>query len=203
MHSLQLLYFKAYRENDLVLLLHRIVLFKRLLEAYPYKRTLISQECKLDIPPLYRPWVWAALLEIEGDIQEGYNSIDKETPTPTDRQIEVDIPRCHQYDELLSSPVGHQKFKRILKAWVVSHPQYVYWQGLDSLCAPFLSLNFNDEALAYSCLSAFIPKYLHNFFLKDNSAVIQGTQLCCELHSSFAILFSEVNKMDSVSMVLK
>lgn len=29
-------------------------------------------------------------------------------------------------------------------------------------------------ALAYSCLSAFIPKYLHNFFLKDNSQVIQG-----------------------------
>ncbi|CAL1269718.1 unnamed protein product [Larinioides sclopetarius] len=161
------------KEKDVEYQLHRIVLFKRLLEAYPYKRTQIFQECKLDIPPLYRPWIWAALLEIEGDIQEMYDSIDKETPTPTDRQIEVDIPRCHQYDELLSSPVGHQKFKRILKAWVVSHPQYVYWQGLDSLCAPFLSLNFNDEALAYACLSAFIPKYLHNFFLKDNSAVIQ------------------------------
>lgn len=30
------------------------------------------------------------------------------------------------------------------------------------------------SALAYTCLSAFIPKYLHNFFLKDNSQVIQG-----------------------------
>lgn len=49
----------------------------------------------------------------------------------------------------------------------------MYWQGLDSLTAPFLYLNFNDEAKAYSCLSAFIPKYLHQFFLKDNSAVIQ------------------------------
>jgi TBC domain-containing protein kinase-like protein len=26
---------------------------------------------------------------------------------------------------------------------------------------------------AFACLSAFIPKYLHNFFLKDNTAVIQ------------------------------
>lgn len=129
----------------------------------------------------------------------------------------MDIPRCHQYHELLSSPIAHAKFKRILKAWVVSHPQYVYWQGLDSLSAPFLALNFNNEgmycctlqcnviflywflfrwrnlkcsyqfpkvtlwllrkyfsALAYTCLSAFIPKYLHNFFLKDNSQVIQG-----------------------------
>ena len=29
-------------------------------------------------------------------------------------------------------------------------------------------------ALAYACLSAFIPKYLHKFFLKDNSLIIQG-----------------------------
>ncbi|XP_031727261.1 TBC domain-containing protein kinase-like protein, partial [Anarrhichthys ocellatus] len=46
-------------------------------------------------------------------------------------------------------------------------------KGLDSLCAPFLYLNFNNEALAYACMSAFIPKYLYNFFLKDNSHVIQ------------------------------
>ena len=78
-----------------------------------------------------------------------------------------------QYNHLLASPEGHRKFKRILKAWVVTNPQYVYWQGLDSLCAPFLLLNFNDEALAYACLSAFIPKYLYGMFRKDNSNVIQ------------------------------
>ena len=44
-------------------------------------------------------------------------------------KIEVDIPRCHQYDALLSSPAAHRKFKRVLKAWVVSHPDLVYWQG--------------------------------------------------------------------------
>ncbi|XP_054721320.1 TBC domain-containing protein kinase-like protein [Uloborus diversus] len=161
------------KEKDVEYQLHRNIMFKKQLEAYPYKRAQILYDAKVDVPPLYRPWIWAALLEIEGDVTLIYDSIDKETVTPTDRQIEVDIPRCHQYDELLSSPIGHQKFKRILKAWVVSHPQYVYWQGLDSLCAPFLSLNFNDEALAYACLSAFIPKYLYNFFLKDNSSVIQ------------------------------
>nr|XP_048702618.1 TBC domain-containing protein kinase-like protein isoform X3 [Caretta caretta] len=110
---------------------------------------------------------------LKGAIQAKYDAIDKDTPIPTDRQIEVDIPRCHQYDELLSSPEGHAKFRRVLKAWVVSHPDLVYWQGLDSLCAPFLYLNFNNEALAYACMSAFIPKYLYNFFLKDNSHVIQ------------------------------
>uniref|UniRef100_A0A674MP71 TBC domain-containing protein kinase-like protein n=1 Tax=Takifugu rubripes TaxID=31033 RepID=A0A674MP71_TAKRU len=161
------------RERDTEYQLNRIVLFDRLLKAYPYKKNLVWKEARVDIPPLVRGLAWAALLGIEGDIQSRYESIDKDTPIPTDRQIEVDIPRCHQYDELLSSPQGHIKFRRVLKAWVVSHPDLVYWQGLDSLCAPFLYLNFNNEALAYACMSAFIPKYLYNFFLKDNSHVIQ------------------------------
>uniref|UniRef100_A0A665XDZ8 TBC domain-containing protein kinase-like protein n=1 Tax=Echeneis naucrates TaxID=173247 RepID=A0A665XDZ8_ECHNA len=161
------------RERDTEYQLIRIILFDRLLKAYPYKKNLVWKEARVDIPPLVRGLAWAALLGIEGDLQAKYETIDKDTPIPTDRQIEVDIPRCHQYDELLSSPQGHIKFRRVLKAWVVSHPDLVYWQGLDSLCAPFLYLNFNNEALAYACMSAFIPKYLYNFFLKDNSHVIQ------------------------------
>ncbi|XP_077858174.1 TBC domain-containing protein kinase-like protein isoform X3 [Macaca mulatta] len=161
------------REKDTEYQLNRIILFDRLLKAYPYKKNQIWKEARIDIPPLLRGLTWAALLGVEGAIHAKYDAIDKDTPIPTDRQIEVDIPRCHQYDELLSSPEGHAKFRRVLKAWVVSHPDLVYWQGLDSLCAPFLYLNFNNEALAYACMSAFIPKYLYNFFLKDNSHVIQ------------------------------
>lgn len=37
-----------------------------------------------------------------------YDELDKVTTTPTDRQIDVDIPRCHQYHQLLSSPEGHR-----------------------------------------------------------------------------------------------
>ena len=46
--------------------------------------------------------------------------------------------------------------------------------GLDSLCAPFVLLNYNNEALALACLAAFVDKYLHGFFWKDNSPVMQG-----------------------------
>ncbi|KAH0500791.1 TBC domain-containing protein kinase-like protein [Microtus ochrogaster] len=144
------------RERDTEYQLNRIILFDRLLKAYPYKKNQIWKEARIDIPPLMRGLTWAALLGVEGAIHAKYEAIDKDTPIPTDRQIEVDIPRCHQYDELLSSPEGHAKFRRVLKAWVVSHPDLVYWQ-----------------ALAYACMSAFIPKYLYNFFLKDNSHVIQ------------------------------
>jgi TBC domain-containing protein kinase-like protein len=73
----------------------------------------------------------------------------------------------------MSSPTAHAKLKRVLKAWVVTHPDLVYWQGLDSLCAPFVTLNFCNEALAYASLSAYVDKYLHGFFLKDNSHVMQ------------------------------
>jgi len=161
------------REKDVEYQFHRIILFERLLDGYPYTRNRIVKEARIDIPPLVRAKVWAALLNITGDIVSTYQKIDKDSVTPTDRQIEVDIPRCHQYHNLLSSPAGHQKLKSILKAWTVSHDHLVYWQGLDSLSAPFVALNFNNEALAYACLSAFIPKYLYNFFMRDNSAVIQ------------------------------
>jgi len=133
------------RETTVDYQFHRIVLFQRLLEGYPYTRDRIVREARIDIPPLLRGKIWAALLGVQGDIQGTYDAIDKESFTQTDRQIEVDIPRCHQYDALMSSPAAHRKFKRVLKAWVVSHTDLVYWQGLDSLCAPFLSLHFNDE----------------------------------------------------------
>jgi TBC domain-containing protein kinase-like protein len=129
--------------------------FNFISQGYPYTRDLIVKEAEIDIPPLLRGHIWACILWV---LENGnYEKIDK--------IIHVDIPRCHQYNELLSSPTGHNKLKRLLKSWVQSHPQYVYWQGLDSLTAPFLYLNFTNEEKAFLCLYKFIPKYLHWFFL--------------------------------------
>ena len=161
------------KEGDVRYQFKRIVLYRRLLNGYPFHRPQIWREARLDALPMYRAYIWASLLGIEHDTVARYQGIDKDSWTPTDRQIEVDIPRCHQYNTLLASPEGHRKFKRVLKAWVATNPQYVYWQGLDSLSAPFIYLNFNDEPLAFACLSAFIPKYLHGMFQRDNAAVIQ------------------------------
>ncbi|KPI91158.1 TBC domain-containing protein kinase-like protein [Papilio xuthus] len=164
---------KIIRERDTEYQFYRLLWFQRLLIGYPYTAQYIRAEAEIDIPPLVRGDVWAALLGVKGDIEEQYERIDKETPTPTDRQIDVDIPRCHQYCWLLCGSAGHRTLKRLLKAWLLTNPQYVYWQGLDSLTAPFLYLNFCNEARAFACLSAFVPKFLHKFFLKDNSAVIK------------------------------
>ncbi|KRY21265.1 TBC domain-containing protein kinase-like protein [Trichinella patagoniensis] len=120
--------------------LRRMAVLHRCLEAYPYTKDKLVVEARSDVPPLYRGYIWTALLDVPCTIDYKYANIDKESPTAADRQIEVDIPRCHQYDELLSSPTAHEKFKRIIKAWIVSHPHYVYWQGLDlaSTSLPFL-----------------------------------------------------------------
>ncbi|GAU90260.1 hypothetical protein RvY_02702-2 [Ramazzottius varieornatus] len=163
----------AIRETNLKYQLYRQILFHRLLLCYPYTTATIRKEAALDIPPLYRSRVWAALLEVQGDIAEKYDSIDKDSPCVSDRQIDVDIPRCHQYDAIMTSAVAHWKLRRILKAWIADHPQFVYWQGLDSLTTPLMYVNFHDEALAYACLTAFVRKYVYSFFLKDNTPVIQ------------------------------
>jgi TBC domain-containing protein kinase-like protein len=131
------------RERNIEYQFYRIVLFERLLSAYPFTQDMIVEQAKIDIPPLLRGRIWACLLNV---LPNGrYEKIDKVTPNATDRQIEVDIPRCHQYDDFLSSPTGHLKLKRLLKAWVTVHKQYVYWQGLGNYLCLIMSIETTKE----------------------------------------------------------
>ena len=185
------------KEKDVEYQFHRVVMFRRLLESelissighlhsyyslncilyyllgYPHTKDQIIHESKKDICPLYRSQIWAALLGVKPNYQKLYDSADKETESPIDKQIEVDIPRCHQYNEFLASSEGHIKLKRLLKAFLSSNSELVYWQGLDSLAATFLVINFHCEAIAFASMRNFIHKYVHNFFIKDNSPVMQ------------------------------
>lgn len=163
------------KEADFAYQCERIVLFKRLLSGCPFLKDELKREASIDIPPYYRAQTWAILLDVSpSKSKQLYETIDKTTLLATDRQISVDIPRCHQYNELMASPQGHQKLSRILKAWLnYNSAEYVYWQGLDSLAAPFLLLNFHNEALAFACFNAFVNKYLKGFFKKDNQLIVQ------------------------------
>lgn len=163
------------KEADFAYQCERIILFKRLLAGYPYLKDQLRRQASIDIPPYYRAQIWAVLLEVcPSKSKQLYENIDKTTPLATDRQISVDIPRCHQYNELMASPQGHQKLARILKTWLNHNlAEYVYWQGLDSLAAPFLLLNFDNEAMAFACFNAFVDKYLRGFFKKDNQLIVQ------------------------------
>ncbi|KOB73228.1 TBC domain-containing protein kinase-like protein [Operophtera brumata] len=98
---------KIIRERDTEYQFNRLIWFQRLLRAYPHTAQFVRAEAEMDIPPLLRGDVWAALL--------GY---------------------CW----LLCGAAGHRTLKRLLKAWLLTNPQYVYWQGLDSLTAPFFAI---------------------------------------------------------------
>lgn len=58
-------------------------------QSYPYKKAAIIREARKDIPPLLRAEIWAALLEVDGDLTGKYMRVDKETPTHTDRQVRI------------------------------------------------------------------------------------------------------------------
>eukprot|EP00026_Physarum_polycephalum_P002277 Phypoly_transcript_02283.p1 GENE.Phypoly_transcript_02283~~Phypoly_transcript_02283.p1 ORF type:complete len:920 (+),score=171.63 Phypoly_transcript_02283:56-2815(+) len=162
---------------------HRLQVFREILRKFhanvPQATHELSDQAKIDIPSILRGEIWSALLGIRGnDYISEYESIDVLRIGPSDKQILLDIPRCHQYHPLLASPTGHKKFKRILKAWVASNKVLVYWQGLDSTLAPFLALHFTNEALAFACLQKFMTKYLQNFYTKDNALALQEYLSC-------------------------
>ena len=50
------------RERDVRYQFKRIVLYRRLLQGYPYTRPYIWKEARTDSLPLYRSFIWAALL---------------------------------------------------------------------------------------------------------------------------------------------
>jgi hypothetical protein len=162
------------KENDVLYQCERLLLFRRLLDEWPITRNRLTYEASIDIPPFYRSRTWAALLDVRSADRLMYERMDRISVGPADRQLAVDIPRCHQYDELLASPAGHAKLKRVLKAWLMANEaDCVYWQGLDSLCAPFVWLHFANESTAFACLNAFTRKYLQGFFAPDNAPTVR------------------------------
>ena len=186
------------REHDLEYQNYRVRIFRDLLARWPASREQLMVQSRVDIPPLLRAQVWRRLLSIdEAGATLEYGQIDKDAEGPSDHQIELDIPRCHQYHHLLSSPEGHSKFRRILKAWVFCNPTLSYWQGLDSLLAPFLVRNFGSEAYAFSCLNALTRGPLRLFFGKSNAQYLQEhlllfRQLLCYHDPELGVHFHSV-----------
>lgn len=65
---------------------------------------------------------------------------------------------------------------RVLKTWVVSNPTLEYWQGLDSLTAPFVAVTWTDpsaESRAFAMLQRMVRKFLAGMFLQKNTSQLQ------------------------------
>lgn len=167
------------RRQDLDYQRVRLWLYKRLLALYPLQpsrvRKVLAQHAKIDIQPRVRNRVWAALLEVTQEQADAeWAAFDIEKPGTSDHQIDLDIPRCHQYHPLLSSPAGHEQLRRVLRYWVARNEgELVYWQGLDSVLAPFVGLFFGNDAMAAACLQAFVRRHLARVYRADNTVYLQ------------------------------
>mmetsp|Transcript_7100 Transcript_7100/g.10458 ORF Transcript_7100/g.10458 Transcript_7100/m.10458 type:complete len:873 (-) Transcript_7100:41-2659(-) len=151
---------------------HLIGMYRELLIGYPETRDAIVAKCKqYGIPPVLRGELWGAILGIPSDAEARYLRIQRELYDTSDVQIAKDVPRCHQYNLLMASVEGKAKLKRILKSWVLYHSgKQVYWQGADSICAPFLTLNFYNEARAFFSMTHMIDRFVSDIFRDDKSS---------------------------------
>ena len=75
---------------------------------------------------------------------------------------------------------------KVRKPMVKNNPE---WFRFEFRVRPTIVWFFTFTALGYACLAAFIPKYLHNFFLKDNSAIIQGERSYRSFLNIFCFIF--------------
>lgn len=79
-----------------------------------------------------------------------------------------------QYDDLLGSQEGRLRLQRILHRARKANPFYMCARGLDALGAPFLSLNFNREWIAFCCLNQFLRTFQKHLFENDNKNALKN-----------------------------
>ncbi|CCD66520.2 TBC domain-containing protein kinase-like protein [Caenorhabditis elegans] len=137
--------------------------------------SIISRLTNIGVIPTQRADVWCTLLDINETKWRDYLNLDVLASHSSDRQLEVDIPRCHQYDSYMTTPAIQESLRKVLKGWqiVTESQHFVYWQGCDSLATPFLLANMSKPHVAFACFKEFTYRYCHKFYLKDNSEVIK------------------------------
>jgi TBC domain-containing protein kinase-like protein len=103
------------KERDFNYQFARWYQFAELLQRFPHSLALIRKEASVDIPPILRGLIWGALLEIKGDPRIDYEMYSTEAEHPTDRQLDLDIPRCHQVHFIDFSIFRYWQHHRVIK----------------------------------------------------------------------------------------
>ncbi|KAI3652757.1 hypothetical protein MP228_002182 [Amoeboaphelidium protococcarum] len=164
----------AQRQKDCQYQLYLVQSYHKLLQFLPHSNQLLHRFCKLhDIPLFMAGQIWSALLDIQQSCADQFHQVDSTQQMEVDKQLDLDLPRCHPYHKQIASYYGRGMLRQIIKAWMLSNNGLVYWQGLDSVCAPFVVLHYFDISAAYACFDKFIQRYLYSFFRSDNSKVLK------------------------------
>ena len=165
-----------HRRQDYTHKFKELMLFSHICAAYPItKGKLLNELRETFAPAILRPEIWACLLgvfDLKTSKNQGVFDVSK-LSEELDRQLNVDIPRCHQYNNTLASPNGQLLLKNVLSRWIIENlGKLTYWQGQDSLCAPFAVLFIDNPELAYKGFSKFIERLLPDMFQASNKNVI-------------------------------
>ncbi|KEG10220.1 putative GTPase activating protein [Trypanosoma grayi] len=133
-----------------------------LVRRYLIDAQIVAGAAEVPVPAIIRGVVWGALLLVppESARVSVYHALNTARPSAADRQLAVDIPRCHQYHPLLASVEGNERLGRIIKAWLLLNRGLTYWQGMDSVCAILLAASFTDEALVAAQLEKLTLHYI-------------------------------------------
>lgn len=170
------------RERDIGYQRARLAIVQRVLRSG--NREQLCAECAKDVPPVLRCQVWCALLSVPEApvVEQEWRAVDIDSPGPSDHQIEVDVPRCNARHEIIGTVEGRRKLSRVLRAWVAANRGLEYWQGLDSLTAPFVALAWGlyggeddtCEMWAFAMIQRLVAKFLSGMFLQQNTSQLQS-----------------------------
>ena len=89
-----------------------------------------------------------------------------------EKQLQVDIPRCHSYHPMMQSRRIQIGLGRLLRAWALADDERVYMQGLDSVAACVLCLFPHDLALSFDVFTTFVDTALSSMFRKGNEVYL-------------------------------
>ncbi|KCV68620.1 hypothetical protein, variant 1 [Fonticula alba] len=110
--------------------------------------------------------------------ERAYDALDSAAPSASDRQLALDLPRCQPSHSALSSRrTGRRRLARALKSWCLEPAAgqgSVYWQGLDSVAAPLVSLFLHRPHMAWHQLAGLVElSGLSRLLIEDGASNIR------------------------------
>jgi len=144
----------------------------------------------LEIPDFLRKFLWTSLLGVAlkpcersspTDCFSGgyvmlhearmlqYKLISNMQYHDIERQLEQDIPRCHQYHVIMRSETAKRQLTENLITWAIYHPQCDYWQGLDSICASTVAMYLGNLSVSFAVFEEITSQHLPGMFSKQEN----------------------------------
>ncbi|KAL4432320.1 hypothetical protein ABPG74_011079 [Tetrahymena malaccensis] len=105
---------------------------------------------QVELPSFLRPELYKKVIVLPQKAQKLYNYLvsvplmygEKSNDI---KQIENDLPRCHQYSDFCSSQKGQSQIKEILYAFLNLNSNYYYIQGMDAMTFAALQIAPNNS----------------------------------------------------------